>query len=819
MAGMVESIGPYRVYERLGVGGMGEVYKAYDDRLDRWVAIKRIRPDREDAEDNRERFKREARATARLNHPSIVHLYGIFQEGDSDCIVMEYVEGRTLDRILDGGTLDPLRVATLGHEIASGLAEAHQNGILHRDLKAENIIITPEGRSKILDFGLARPILRDELDPVLTDKGQLVGTSRSMSPEYVGGDEIDHRSDLFSLGVLLYECLTAQSPFKAHNTLATLKQVMLHRQTPVSEINPDVPGELSGLIDALLEKEPEDRPQSAADVARAFGRLTGRMSSGTLDRPSASEGFSVAGGALGEPGTSSTVGRVEASSTAAIERGSRTDSSFGRLASETVLDLRPRRKWITGLVVIGVLLALAFFLGSLLQKEDSPPEVAPLPEGQTIRILLGEFENATGEPIYDEGLHQALRVGLEQSRFIRTLSPSQVRDALRRMQKNPDAEIDRELGVELARRENTDRLVLGQIQRYGKTYKLFVEVVAPGGDATTFSNAAVAESQDEIIAQLDELASSVRRHLGESAEELADSEASLEKVTTANFEALRAYSLAVAHVDATEVPEEQVTLLKRAIRLDPNFAMAHARLVAAYANLGRNDLAQRHAELALANAERLTEQERFYIDGWIARWQGTTEDQIEVWSLMGDLHPDNYLAHYNLGLTVWLYQNDFARARDAFERAAEVAIIPAELSRAELFGGICQLALGQWDGLEERFRRLVFISPEPLADLYVARRDYAAATSLMEESDDEILASLVAARLELDRGRIESAFESYARLTESIDRNTSPGDEFEWMNALLGRAETARILARPRELDRSFELAFAYSREIGRAHV
>ncbi|MCG8461549.1 MAG: serine/threonine protein kinase, partial [Holophagales bacterium] len=191
---MVEKIGPYRVYERLGVGGMGEVYKAYDDRLDRWVAIKRIRPDREDAEDNRERFKREARATARLNHPSIVHLYGIFQDGDSDCIVMEYVDGKTLDHILnEEGSQDPLRVASLGHEIASGLSEAHANGILHRDLKAENIMITPRGRAKILDFGLAKPILNAELDPVLTGKGQLVGTSRAMSPEYVSGEAVDHR--------------------------------------------------------------------------------------------------------------------------------------------------------------------------------------------------------------------------------------------------------------------------------------------------------------------------------------------------------------------------------------------------------------------------------------------------------------------------------------------------------------------------------------------------------------------------------------------------------------------------------------------------
>ena len=178
---MMEKIGPYRVEEQIGVGGMGEVYKAYDDRLDRWVAIKRIRDDKEQGDENRERFQREARATAKLNHSSIVHLYDIFRDGENDCIVMEYVEGVTLDKLIRNGPLEPVQAASLGHEIAAGLAEAHAKGIIHRDLKVENVIVTPEGHAKILDFGLARPLLSSELDASLTGKGQLVGTSRAMS--------------------------------------------------------------------------------------------------------------------------------------------------------------------------------------------------------------------------------------------------------------------------------------------------------------------------------------------------------------------------------------------------------------------------------------------------------------------------------------------------------------------------------------------------------------------------------------------------------------------------------------------------------------
>ncbi len=270
---MRESIGSYRIEEQIGVGGMGEVYKAYDERLGRRVAIKRIRDGKGETAENRARFQREARATAQVNHDSIVHLYDIFRDGQSDCIAMEYVEGIPLDRLLRGGPLKAAQVASLGHEIADGLAAAHANGIIHRDLKVENVIVTPDGHAKILDFGLARPILDED---ALTGKGQLVGTCRIMSPEYIGGEDIDHRSDLFSLGVLLYEAVTNQSPFKTASTLATLKKVMLHRQTPAHLVNTDVPEDLSSVIEHLLRKDPDERPPDAGTVARELETISAR---------------------------------------------------------------------------------------------------------------------------------------------------------------------------------------------------------------------------------------------------------------------------------------------------------------------------------------------------------------------------------------------------------------------------------------------------------------------------------------------------------------------------------------------------------------
>jgi len=272
-------IGPYRVLEELGAGGMGEVFLAHDARLDRRVAIKRIRPESGGRTEARERFRREARLAARLSHPAIVQVYDILQENDSDSIVMEYVEGRNLRQMIEHGPLPVHRALELARELADGLDAAHRQGIVHRDLKTENVLVTLEGRPKIADFGIAKRLTTSadgadgsDADSLTRDHG-VVGTWRAMAPEQARGEEVDARTDLFAFGVLLYETLTGRSPFIAENGLATLHRVMHARQTPVREINPAVPEAVSRLVDQLLDKEPALRPQSAGQVRRELDRL------------------------------------------------------------------------------------------------------------------------------------------------------------------------------------------------------------------------------------------------------------------------------------------------------------------------------------------------------------------------------------------------------------------------------------------------------------------------------------------------------------------------------------------------------------------
>lgn len=273
-------IGAYRIERSLGRGGMGEVLLAWDERLERHVAIKRIRGDKPIDPRNRARFRREARAIARMSHPAIVQIFDLVETPEGECIVMEYVDGKGLDQVLAGPAL-PLRlVLKLGMEIADGLGQAHGKGLIHRDLKPQNVIVTPSEHAKVLDFGLTRMLEREapgaehEGDEKLTQSGMLVGTAFAMSPEQASGKPIDHRSDLFALGSLLYQMVTGRPPFAGANLLETLYQVTSAQPPPVAELRPETPTRLSTLIDSLMAKAPGARPLSARLVMTELEQLS-----------------------------------------------------------------------------------------------------------------------------------------------------------------------------------------------------------------------------------------------------------------------------------------------------------------------------------------------------------------------------------------------------------------------------------------------------------------------------------------------------------------------------------------------------------------
>lgn len=268
-----ERVGPYRIDGPLGRGGMGAVYRGFDQRLERPVALKHVAGSLEDEPVALERLRREAKAIARLNHPAIVQIHD-WVESDAGCwFVMELIEGRTLKQEIDGRRLSIHGVIHVGSAVAGGLAAAHAAGILHRDLKVDNVMISHYGAVKLLDFGLAKSLRKEPQDLTLTGEGKILGTAAAMSPEQASGEPLDERSDLFSLGTLLYEAATGVSPFAGATTMHTLSNIFNHTQTPAIERNPEVPPELSKLIDQLLEKEPARRPATAREVSARLNRL------------------------------------------------------------------------------------------------------------------------------------------------------------------------------------------------------------------------------------------------------------------------------------------------------------------------------------------------------------------------------------------------------------------------------------------------------------------------------------------------------------------------------------------------------------------
>lgn len=277
----VERVGPYRLANRLGSGGMGEVFCAFDERLKRWVAVKHITAEQAGDETVRKHFRREARTGANLSHPAIVQIHDIVESDTGDWIVMELVNGRSLRALLKDGPLDVATGLRLAGEIAEGVAEAHRHEIVHRDLKIENIMVTVAGQARILDFGLAKELHPASEESTVSAQGVILGTVRSLSPEQAAGFDVYHRSDLFSLGVLFYEMFTVRSPFQASSPGEIRARICSYRQAPVCKLRPEVPNSLSVLVDRLLEKDPNHRPTSAMEMAAGLAQLVAGVSDST----------------------------------------------------------------------------------------------------------------------------------------------------------------------------------------------------------------------------------------------------------------------------------------------------------------------------------------------------------------------------------------------------------------------------------------------------------------------------------------------------------------------------------------------------------
>jgi len=702
------SISRYRILEKLGSGGMGDVYLAEDTKLGRKIALKLLAEELTQNRDRLSRFDQEAYAASALNHPNILTIYEVGDEGGRHFIATEFIDGITLRKRLGGAPMDLSEVLDVAIQVAAALEEAHAAGIVHRDIKPENIMIRRNGHVKVLDFGLAKLTERPDTDPtdteavtralVQTDAGLVLGTSQYMSPEQARGKPVDARTDIWSLGVVLYEMASGRAPFTGETKTDVIVSIARNEPAPLARFAPNAPAEFEWIILKALRKDVDERYQTVKELESDLKKLKQRLEFQTeMERSMASETYSTALGALadthisGMPRLSTQSGApVPGQHTSSVPGAAQTRAS----SAEYIVGEIKRHK--TGAVI--AVLAIVMAAAAIVYFSFFRNRVRLTDKDQ---ILLADFVNTTGDPVFDGTLKQALAIQLGQSPYLDIFSEDRVREALRFMERRPDERITAAVAREICKRQGIKAMLLGSISGLGNHYVVSLDAVNADTGETIASEQFETDGKEQVLKSLGPAASRLREKLGESLGSIQKFDAPIEQVTTSSLEALRYYSQGLV-LHSSGKYTEAISFYTHAIERDPNFAIAYARLATCYNYTKQPELAREASSKAYEHRERASEREKLYVSwnyyGAVTGEWDKTDRELEVWksTYPRDWEPHNLLAvRFTL---VGPFQSAVEEAR------AAIRLNPKE-AKAYSNLGLAFIGLNRFDEAQETFQQ------------------------------------------------------------------------------------------------------------------